>query len=461
MRRFQRSGLMAIQSAAIFDLFGRAEPASALVVDDVAIVSVQGPLTRHDEGWWDSYESILARAEKAFGTSAKAVVLKLCSPGGDAAGCYETSLALRAMAAKAKKPLFAFADGLAASAAYALACAAEKIYVPETGFVGSVGVIKSLYSWEAADKQHGIDVRLVTSGERKADGNPSIPISEGAIAASQREVDDLAALFFELVSESRGISVESVRALEAGVFHGKRAVEAGLADGVLNFKGLLALASGKSGAAAKESTMGLKEIVAGLKEAAAGEGEEAEQAKKMLAALEGDDDKKDDDKDKDEPKSEDKDEEPKSEGGDDEDDEDKKKDEGDKASASSAHARLDSIERTQLLVSRPDITGKTRAWLEKAPLETVREALANIEKPRVPKLAAAAATNVTPTRAANEGEGGAAGNRLPPQEAAELDIAMGLAQPRAAIVQEGTKLVLGVMTPAQARAEIERRKKAV
>lgn len=459
MRRFQRSGLMAIQSAAIFDLFGRAEPASALVVDDVAIVSVQGPLTQHDEGWWDSYESILARAEKAFGTSAKAVVLKLCSPGGDAAGCYETSRALRAMAAKAKKPLFAFADGLAASAAYALACAAEKIYVPETGFVGSVGVIKSLYSWEAADKQHGIDVRLVTSGERKSDGNPSVPISEGAIAASQREVDDLAALFFNLVSESRGISVESVRALEAGVFHGKRAVEAGLADGVLNFKGLLALASGKSGSAAKESSMGFKEIVAGLKEAAAGDGEEAEQAKKMLAALEGDEgEKKDDDKDKDEPKSEDKDEGPKSEGG---DDEDKKKDDGDKASASSAHARIDSIERNALLASRPDITGKTRAWLEKASLETVRDAIANIEKPKVPKFAAAAATNVTPTRAANEGEGGAAGNRLPPQEAADLDIAMGLAQPRAAIVQEGTKLVLGVMTPAQARAEIERRKKAV
>lgn len=459
MRRFQRSGLMAIQSAAIFDLFGRAEPASALVVDDVAIVSVQGPLTQHDEGWWDSYESILARAEKAFGTSAKAVVLKLCSPGGDAAGCYETSRALRAMAAKAKKPLFAFADGLAASAAYALACAAEKIYVPETGFVGSVGVIKSLYSWEAADKQHGIDVRLVTSGERKSDGNPSVPISEGAIAASQREVDDLAALFFNLVSESRGISVESVRALEAGVFHGKRAVEAGLADGVLNFKGLLALASGKSGSAAKESSMGFKEIVAGLKEAAAGDGEEAEQAKKMLAALEGDEgEKKDDDKDKDEPKSEDKDEGPNSEGG---DDEDKKKDDGDKASASSAHARIDSIERNAILASRPDITGKTRAWLEKASLETVRDAIANIEKPKVPKLAAAAATNVTPTRAANEGEGGAAGNRLPPQEAADLDIAMGLAQPRAAIVQEGTKLVLGVMTPAQARAEIERRKKAV
>ena len=40
---------------------------------------------------------LLKCAEKAFGTSAKAVVLKLCSPGGDAAGCYETSRALRAM----------------------------------------------------------------------------------------------------------------------------------------------------------------------------------------------------------------------------------------------------------------------------------------------------------------------------------------------------------------------------
>jgi signal peptide peptidase SppA len=453
VKRFTRSGHMAIQAAALYDLFGPSQPPAAVIVDDVAIVEIQGPLTQHDEGWWDSYESIKVRAEKAFGSSAKAVVLKLCSPGGDAAGCYEASRTLRAMSARAGKPLYAYANGLAASAAYALACAAEKIFVPDTGFVGSIGVIKSLYSWAEADRKAGIDVQLVTSGARKSDGNPSVPITDDARAASQLEVDDLATLFFELVSESRGMAVPAVKGLEAGVFHGKRAVEAGLADRVSTFEGLLAFASGKSGDAAKESKMDLKEIVAGLKEAATGEGEEADKAKKMLATLEGEgEDEKKKDEDKDAKKAEDDGEKPKSEG---EGEDDKKKDEDEEAAkASSAHARIDALERTSLLAQRPDITGKTRAWLEKAPLSTVRDALASIEKPKVPNLAAAA--QASPTLPATVAD--ARADRLPKSEAAALDAAMGISKPSSAIRQEGTRLILGVITPDQARAEIERRK---
>lgn len=453
-RMFQRRGHLALKPEAFFDLFFERSKPQNTTAGNVAIVTIDGPLTHHDEGWWDSYDAIKARVQEALEGPSRAIVLRISSPGGDASGCCETSREIRAMAAKAGKPVYAYADGMAASAAYALSCSASKIYTPATGFVGSIGVIKSMVSWAEANRAHGLDTRLVTSGARKSDGNPAIPISEEAIAASQAEVDDLARLFFELVAEARGMSTAAVQALQAGIFNGQRAIDAGLADGVSTFEGLLALAGEERGDAAKETkSMDLKELVAELKQKAEGEGEEADKAKKMLAALEGE-------PDGDEPKEESDKEEPKSEGEEPKKDEDEapKKDEA-KAMTPEAK-RLDLLERSArkaLLATRPDITGKTRAWLERAPLEVVQEAVESIEKPKPAKLAASLNPSVKPTTA--EGAGNARADQLPKDEAHALDVAMGLAPAKAAVRREGTKLILGVVTPSQARAELARRQK--
>src|SRR5690606_8103281 len=83
-----------------------------------------------------------------------------------------------------------------------------------------------------ANAKAGYAVHIVKSGDRKADGVPHVPTEEAAIAARQATVDDFAALFFDLVSEHRPLSTDEIRALEAGVFPGARAVAAGLADRV-------------------------------------------------------------------------------------------------------------------------------------------------------------------------------------------------------------------------------------
>ena len=317
-------------------------------------------------------------------------------------------------------------------------------------------------SFAERDRAAGLRVELVASGGRKTDGHPAVPITEAALAAAQAEVDALAAIFFELVASSRGMSTEAVEALDAGVFHGARAVVEGLADQVSTFEGLLAVASGNSGEAAKESTMDLKEIVAALKAKAEGDGEEAEQARKALAAMgEGDEPKKDGEEkaskaegDEDEPKAS------KAEGDDGDAPLPKKKDDEDEPKASKASsfagrlAALEKSERAQLLASRPDLPAKTRAWLESAPIEVVRDAVVSIERPKVPNLAQAA--TVRPTLPAGAGEGSA--DMLPPEEARALDEQMGLSRRIGAIRQDGTRLVLGVMTPAEARAELARRK---
>lgn len=213
--------------------------------DGVAIVDVCGPLAARGGWWCDSYESIRERMTAAISARPKAVVMRLDSPGGDVAGLFETARDVRAMAAAARVPLIAYVDGMACSAGYALACAAGRIYAPATALLGSIGVIAARWDESQALTQHGVKISLITSGERKADGHPSQPMSDGEEAATRVLVNDYAGLFFAWVAEARpALTVDSVRAMQAGVLLGQRAVEAGLADAISTFDDVIAAASG-------------------------------------------------------------------------------------------------------------------------------------------------------------------------------------------------------------------------
>jgi ClpP class serine protease len=137
----------------------------------------------------------------------------------------------------------AYADELAASAAYALACAAEAIVLPDSGCVGSVGVITTVIDQSAALEQRGLKVHIITSGARKADGHSAVPLEDDARAAIQAEIDYLAReVFAPEVAKARGLSVAAVMGLEAGCFLGPQALDAGLADRVGNLGSAVTMA---------------------------------------------------------------------------------------------------------------------------------------------------------------------------------------------------------------------------
>lgn len=444
----------------------------------VAVIEISGPLTHHQEWLWDSYDAIKCRAEAALASQCRTVILKLDSPGGDASGCFELSRELRKMAAASGKRLIACVDGMAASAAYAIACAADEIYVSQSSYVGSVGCITILADQTAMDRSLGLNIKVISSGARKADGNPHVEISEDTITEVQSQIDSLAELFFALVSDARGLSVESVSSLEAALFHGGNAVEAKLATGVLSFDEVIAAMANGSElpvGAINGDSMKYEELMAALKKMAEGEGDDADKAKKMLAAMEEDKPKAEDE----EPKKKD-DEEPKAEA-DGADAKAEKEPDGDeppmkeKASAKATNHSVGlaaqvmalsaevreiktSAERSRLLASRPDLMSQpsVKAWLSKASIETVREAVASIPKPTAPKLAAA----TTPAATRGEGQTGGTGtgkdraSRLPPDESLDLKRRMGLATGNSPIARDGNHVVFGVMTPDEAKQKL-------
>ena len=92
---------------------------------------------------------------------------------------------------------------------------------------------------------HGVRVAVLTTGARKADGNPAAPITDASLASLQGMIDRLGAQFFALVAEARPVSAEEVQALEAACLMGQDAVDAGLADEVISRSALLAKLTGQ------------------------------------------------------------------------------------------------------------------------------------------------------------------------------------------------------------------------
>ena len=210
----------------------------------VAVVCVDGPLMQRGGWWWDGYASIHGRMLSALtrpGT--RALVLKINSPGGVAAGCFEAARQMRADCLAAGVPVIVYADEMACSAAYALACVGDRIWLPPSGCVGSVGVIATYLDATAALKDMGMRYVLATSGAYKADGHPAKAITHEVEARLMQPVTHLAGLFFGWVAERRQMRPDAVDALEAGVLWGRTALAAGLADTVGSYADCLASAA--------------------------------------------------------------------------------------------------------------------------------------------------------------------------------------------------------------------------
>lgn len=209
--------------------------------DGVAVYAIEGPLTQR--GWmcFQGYDSI-ERDVRAMAEDPEvsAIMLRINSPGGVCAGCFEGAKRMRAAIEASGKPCTAYVDEMAYSAGYALAVIADDLVVPEPGGVGSVGVIASLQSVTRKLAADGVDVRILTSGAEKGDGHPALPLSDKAVARTQARVDELGAIFQRWVAARRGIDPGAVKALEAGVRYGHAAVAAGLADRVASYSDALA-----------------------------------------------------------------------------------------------------------------------------------------------------------------------------------------------------------------------------
>lgn len=176
-----------------------------------------------------SYESIRNQINAALADPrVDEIVLELDSPGGAVTGCFE--LVADIVAAKAIKPIHAIVHFSAFSAAYAIASACSSITLSDSAGVGSVGVIMKHADFSQQLAAEGIKVTTFFRGARKNDMAADAPLTDEVVAVVDTRMDVYYTKFVDTVAANRGLSVEAVRATEAGLFYGSDAIKAGLAD---------------------------------------------------------------------------------------------------------------------------------------------------------------------------------------------------------------------------------------
>jgi signal peptide peptidase SppA len=205
-------------------------------VNGIAVIEISGTLV-HRGAWigqssgLTSYEGIAAQLQAALADpGVRGIALDIDSFGGEVAGAFD--LADRIRAARAQKPVYAFVAEHALSAGYVLASQADRIILPRTGAVGSIGVVALHTDMSGALDQKGIAVTLIHAGSHKIDANPYQPLPEAVHDQMQRELEVVRFLFAETVAAGRGDRLTHAAALatEAAVFRGADAIAAGLAD---------------------------------------------------------------------------------------------------------------------------------------------------------------------------------------------------------------------------------------
>ncbi|MEK6369048.1 MAG: S49 family peptidase [Burkholderia gladioli] len=225
-----------------YDSFSREgrvpDPGYDMIPDTgVALIAVHGTLVQKLgtlRPWsgmtgYDGLREAILRAHSD--PKVKAIVLDVDSPGGEVAGCFD--LVDTIYAQRGNKPMWSILTESAYSAGYAIASAADRVIVPRTGGVGSVGVIVMHVDWSKALTNAGMAVTFITYGERKADFHPEIPLSKEAYQAAQADINTMGELFVATVARNRGLSADVVRKTEAACYMGDAGVSIGLADAVM------------------------------------------------------------------------------------------------------------------------------------------------------------------------------------------------------------------------------------
>jgi serine protease SohB len=180
--------------------------------------------------------------ERAFAMrNARAVAIVVNSPGGSPVQSHLIYRRIRDLSEENKRPVIAFAEDVAASGGYMIACAADEIICDPSSILGSIGVVGGSFGFAKLMEKIGVERRLYTSGEHKAMLDPFLPEKPDDVErlkSVQREIHES---FIDLVKGSRGVRLTGPeKTLFSGEYWtGDKAIELGIADAIGDLRSTL------------------------------------------------------------------------------------------------------------------------------------------------------------------------------------------------------------------------------
>jgi signal peptide peptidase SppA len=168
----------------------------------------------------------------------QAIFFDIDSPGGEVAGNFE--LVEKIASRRGEKPMQAFANDHAYSAAYSIATASDSITLARSGGVGSVGVVTMHIDMSERMDKMGVKITFIYAGKHKVDGNPYQELPEAVKGRIQERIDRIYGEFVALVAENRGMDEQAVRDTEALTYDASNALDVGFADRIGSMQSAMA-----------------------------------------------------------------------------------------------------------------------------------------------------------------------------------------------------------------------------
>jgi len=212
----------------------------------VAVVAIEGIIT--DTVFGASRERILEALERVEKMKARALVVRINSPGGTVGACQEIHQAIRRLRERRRIPVVASLGDIAASGGVYVAVACEKVIANPGTITGSIGVVLKTNNLRRLYQKLGVESEVIKSGPYKDVLSTFRPLTEEERTLLQEVIDNTYAQFVSTVAEGRGLSPEAVRAFADGrIFTGQQAKTYGLVDELGNAQRAIELAATMAG----------------------------------------------------------------------------------------------------------------------------------------------------------------------------------------------------------------------
>lgn len=213
------------------------------VVNGKAVIPVSGVIAKYSNlvnGYSQprgvSLEKLSSQLHTALNDRlVNSIMLVIESPGGSVRGLADFADEL--YQASFEKPVEAFADDLAASAAYYIGSQAQRIYANQSASVGSIGVYTLVADTTKLYENIGYKIHIVRSGSNKGVGASGVPITKENLKVIGEEINGHFEMFLNAIMRSRkenGLEEKSLRELADGrTYLAEQAVKNKLIDGVM------------------------------------------------------------------------------------------------------------------------------------------------------------------------------------------------------------------------------------
>jgi len=205
--------------------------------EDYTVVNVFEALSARNSAGMSSegtsYAGLHGEISSIVASGQKNIVLLLDSPGGEITGLFSLSSYLRSLVASGVT-ITAVVDGMACSAAYALAAACTSIVATPTSILGSIGVIMVHLDQSVADASAGLTYTIFRSKSQKALGDSHTPLNKTTLDKFQATLDNADTEFnLDVLASRPSLTLEAIVSMKGSGFTATEALSLGLVDKIV------------------------------------------------------------------------------------------------------------------------------------------------------------------------------------------------------------------------------------